>query len=130
MRIPMVLLSLVMVAVVLACSKGDKGEVAGGNHGNDAGTASTDGDVADFVAACTASSNLPGPTCECAGRKAKAQLSAKGYEFLVASLRNDAERTTQLRGELTVEEAMTAGTFMVRGPAECARERAGTPDSM
>ncbi len=99
---------------LLACSK------------SNAGTASDPG-IDRFVQACLASSNLPQPICECTAKKAKDQLSPNGFAFLTASLAKEDAKVDELRGKLSVQEAMAAGTFMARGPVDCARELGGTP---
>ncbi len=98
--------------VALACGG------SGGGSGSDAG-------LARFTDACLASSNLPRPICECAAGKAQAELSADGLAFLTATLEQDEARAAELRGKLDFQQTMAAGTFMARGPAECAREQAG-----
>ncbi len=87
--------------------------------------ASGDADIQEFIEACLASSNLPPPICECSARKAREELSPEAFAFLVATLRGDDRRTEELRGQLDIAEAMEAGTFMVRVPAECAGELGG-----
>lgn len=89
--------------------------------------ATADPDLDGFVTACLASSNLPRPICECTAEKAKGELSTNGFAFLTASLGNDEAKAAELRGKLDLQEAMAAGTFMTRGPADCARELGGTP---
>ncbi len=91
------------------------------------GHTAADPDLARFVQACLASSNLPRPVCECTAKKAKDELSANGFAFLTASLGKEEAKAAELRGKLNVQEAMAAGTFMTRGPAACARELGGPP---
>jgi hypothetical protein len=79
---------------------------------------------ADFVAACTSSSNLPQANCECAAGKAQAKMSADGFAFLVATLEGDQAASDALRAKLPLDQMMKAATFMTRGPAQCAREAA------
>jgi len=81
--------------------------------------------LTNFVDACLSFSNLGRPICECAGNDAQTQLSPKGFEFLVASLNQDEEKTTRLRSELPVPEMMAAGMFMANGPTKCARNLGG-----
>jgi hypothetical protein len=81
---------------------------------------------ADFVKACAASSNLPPPVCECSARKAKGELTAGGFALLVATLEGNDTLVAQLRSSLPLEQVMKAGTFMTRGPAQCAKESAAT----
>ena len=78
----------------------------------------------DFVKACTSSSNLSQAVCECSAKKARGELSADGFAFLVASLEGDDAATAKLRGKLPIDQAMKAGTFMLRGPSQCAKEAA------
>ena len=84
-----------------------------------------DADVQAFIEACLASTNLPPPICECSAPKASEELSPDAFAFLVATLQGDDQRTEQLRGQLDIGEAMEAGTFMVRVPADCAAELGG-----
>jgi len=79
-------------------------------------------DEAAFVAACLSSSNMNQSLCECTAQKAKQELSPKGFDFLVATLRRDDQATAKLRTEMTVQEMTQAGMFMTRGPAQCAQE--------
>ncbi|TAK55905.1 MAG: hypothetical protein EPO25_02435 [Gammaproteobacteria bacterium] len=79
---------------------------------------------ADFVKACLASSNLSKDVCECSAKKAKGELNATGFALLVAMLEGDDAKTAPLRGKAGLEQTMKAGTFMARGPAQCAREQA------
>lgn len=81
---------------------------------------------ADFVAACVASSNLSQAVCECSARKAKHELSPDGFALLVATLEGDDSTAAQLRGKLPVDQTMKAGTFMLRGPSQCAKEATAT----
>ncbi len=78
----------------------------------------------DFVKACTTSSNLALPVCECSARKARGELTPDGFALLVASLEGDDAAAAQLRGKLPVDQVMKAGTFMARGPSQCAKESA------
>lgn len=130
MKFVLILSSAAMIAVLNACGKSDGGG-GGGEDANGGRGAAASGDVAEFTAACLASSNLQRPICECAGRKAKAELTDDGFAFLVATLNQDKGRVDDLRGKLTASDAVSAGTFMTRGPAECAAEQAGiNRDSM
>lgn len=81
---------------------------------------------ADFVKACTTSSNLSQAVCECSARKARGQLTADGFALLVAILEGNDDAAAQLRKKLPIEQTMKAGTFMVRGPSQCAQEAAAT----
>jgi hypothetical protein len=76
----------------------------------------------DFVKACTASSNLSPAVCECSAKKAQAELTPGGYSLLVAMLEGNDAAAAQLRSTLPLEQVMKAGTFMTRGPAQCAKE--------
>jgi hypothetical protein len=79
-------------------------------------------DVGDFTRACTASTNLAEALCRCTAEKAKDELSADGFAFLVATLEGDENEVAALRPKLAVTEATAAGMFMVSGPARCARD--------
>ena len=76
----------------------------------------------DFVKACTASSNLSPAVCECSAKKAKSELTPDGFAMLVASLEGNDAAAAELRGKLPIDQVMKAGTFMTRGPAQCAKE--------
>jgi len=105
------------IVAVMGC--GGKGGDGGGADGDEA----TGGDdVERFTLACMAHSNLSRSLCECSGRKAEDQLSDDGFALLIAILERDEPRAADLRGKLGVSEVMAAGTFMTRGPAECAAE--------
>jgi hypothetical protein len=79
-------------------------------------------DTARFTDACVASSNLEQSVCECSAAKAKQELSEKGFSFLVATLEKNESDAAALRSQLSPEEATSAGTFMTKAPADCARE--------
>ncbi len=80
----------------------------------------------DFVEACTASSNLSSGICRCSAAKARGELTADGFALLVATLEGDDAAAAQLRGKLPIDQVMKAGTFMTRGPAQCAEDSAAT----
>lgn len=100
---------------VLACAP------AGDGATQDPASETAAVDVSAFTEACMASSNLERAICECAGGLAASEMSQNAFAFLVASLNQDEARTEALRAELSIQEAMSAGTFMARGPAQCAR---------
>jgi len=79
-------------------------------------------DFEGFMDACLASSNLSRPVCECTAKKAAKELSPAGFDFLVATLKKDKEKSLALRRKLDQAELLTAGMFMSRGPDLCARE--------
>lgn len=81
---------------------------------------------ARIAAACDASSNMGAALCDCVGDEAGRDLAPKAQELLAAMLEQDDDRAEQLRGEVSVEEAMSAGTFMVRAPAACAARGVGS----
>ena len=109
--IPM--LGVVVSGVLLACG--------GGGDGADGALAGR------IAAACQASTNMEKALCDCVGEEAGRELPAKAQQLLLAMLEEDMERAETLRGEVSIEEAMTAGTFMVRAPATCARRGVGAP---
>ncbi len=84
--------------------------------------AASDRTEEDFVKACITRSNLAQPVCKCSARKAKGELTPDGFALLVASLEGDDATAAQLRGKLPVDQVMKAGTFMARGPSQCAKE--------
>jgi hypothetical protein len=77
-------------------------------------------DLAGFSKACVSSTNLSQAVCDCTAKKAQKELSPNGFDFVVASMGEDKDLTAELRGKLKMQEAMTAGTYMTRGPAACA----------
>lgn len=81
-------------------------------------------DIQRFTTACMKTSNMGEDICGCAARKAKSDLSEKGFAFLLATLEEDADATEKLRGEMGVMEAMKAGMFLASAPAACAADQA------
>jgi hypothetical protein len=86
----------------------------------------SDRSEADFVKACTTSSNLSAAVCECSAKKAKGELTPDGFSLLVASLEGNDAAAAQLRSKLPIDQVMKAGTFMTRGPAQCAKASSAT----
>lgn len=82
--------------------------------------------VGDFVKACTTSSNLSTAVCECSAKLAERELTPDGFALLVATLKGNDAAAAQLRGKLPIDQVMKAGTFMTRGPAQCAKESPAT----
>ncbi len=84
-----------------------------------------------FVTACLESGDLSRAVCECTSNKAARELSPTGFQFLVSTLKKEKEKSLELRSKLKQKEVATAGRFMSRGPAICAKELgekpAGTP---
>lgn len=80
----------------------------------------------DFVKACTATSNLPPAVCECSAGKARGELAPDGFTLLVAMLEGNDTVAAQLRSKLPIDQLMKAGTFMTRGPAQCAKASSAT----
>ncbi len=79
-------------------------------------------DIEGFMSACLASGDLSRPVCECTANKATRELSPAGFDFLVATLKKDKEKSLALRRKLEQSELSTAGMFMSSGPDICARE--------
>ena len=75
-----------------------------------------------FIAACLSSTNMGQALCTCVAEKAESELSRNGYDFLVATLRDDDAAADRLRSQLTIQEATEAATFLTRGPRDCAAE--------
>lgn len=86
-------------------------------------------DVQAFTDACLETSNMSEQICRCAADKAKEDLSETGFNFLLATLQEDQARTEQLRGELSMQEAMQAGMFLTKVPAKCGAENAPEMES-
>jgi len=89
-----------------------------------AGCAGAGGFQAEFVDACTTSTNMEAAICECMAEKAEADLNENEREFVLAALQEDEARTEELRSELGVDGAMRAGMFMTN-VASCAVEEMG-----
>lgn len=100
-----------VVALVAGCNK------AGGGGGK----------ASRVAELCGSTTNLPAEQCRCIGEKAAADLSPLALDFLVASLEKQEQRVTELRGQLSLEEAMKAGMFMVNAPRACGAAAAGLP---
>ena len=77
-------------------------------------------DIDDFVKACNGATNLGEKVCRCTGENAQKDLSADGFDFLVASLAKDDATTSDLRGKLGMQDLMQASLYMTKGPARCA----------
>lgn len=92
-----------------------------------AGCQKTGADAGRFTDLCGSTTNMSPEVCRCLGEKAETELSPRAREFLVASLAKQEARVTELRGKLTVEEAMKAGMFMVNGPRACGGAAADLP---
>ncbi len=78
-----------------------------------------------LATACHATTNMGETICACVAKKAGADLSPDGLEFLVAMLEKNEARMAELRGRLSLPDAAQAGMFMVNAPAACARGAAG-----
>lgn len=87
--------------------------------------ASVAADLADFVTACTKSTNLGDAICRCTGENASKDLTSDGFDFLVATLAQDQATVDAVRPKLGIEETMKASLYMTKGPAKCAK--AGAP---
>jgi len=72
--------------------------------------------------ACVSGTNIDRAICECCSVKANESLSPLAVEFLTATLNKDDAKTDELRGQLTLQDLMEAGMFMVGTPAECVSE--------
>ena len=73
----------------------------------------------DFVAGCLASLNWNKAMCECAAKKAKKELTPRGFDFQVASFRKDDAETARLRTQMDIKEAVATGTFMMHAGKAC-----------
>ena len=71
-------------------------------------------------------SNLAPAVCECSAGKARGELSPDGFALLVAMLEGNETLAAQLRSKLPIDQVMKAGTFMARGPAQCAKASSAT----
>lgn len=114
-----------LLLALLAASCSDEGAATGDPppavaDGTEVETPVRPADGAVFVKSCLAVYNWERPLCACAERRARERLSAAGYAFLLAAMRDDQATTERLRGEMSMEEAMAAGTFFANAPAACA----------
>jgi hypothetical protein len=73
----------------------------------------------EFTEACIATGDLQKSVCDCLATKAESDLSTDEQQFLLAALRKDEARTTELRANLGLDGAMRAGMFMTN-VASCA----------
>ena len=74
-------------------------------------------------ALCQETTNLSQELCDCMAEKAETDLSPNARKFLVATMEKDSERASELRGQLTLDEAAKAGLFFVSAPASCVAGR-------
>lgn len=101
---------LMLVGMLTGCPAGG-GDGGGGNL------------VARLAAACSSTSNMGQPLCDCVAEEAKSDLSPTSLGLLVAMLEQDSTTAASLRRSASIEDATKAATFMVRAPAACARKR-------
>ena len=80
--------------------------------------------VDDYVQACAANSNMGPELCRCVGNDASAALTAKGFEFFVATAGKDRAAVDRLRPQLQSQEMMDVTLFSIKGPARCANRLA------
>lgn len=85
-------------------------------------------DVDDFVAACTKSTNLTTELCRCTGENARKDLTADGFDYLVASLAGDQDTIDATRPKLGMEELMKSSLYMTKGTSKCAAQAAPTAE--
>lgn len=111
---------LMLVSVLAACPAGG-GDSAGGEGG---------GSLEERLAtACNNTSNMGQPLCDCVAEEAKSDLSPTSLRLLVAMLEQDSTTAASIRRDASIEEVTTAATFMVRGPAACARRGIAPPEA-
>lgn len=75
--------------------------------------------TAAIVEVCEAEMDVPPGLCDCVGKESQ-ELSATERRFVVASLKQDAQETARLRGELGFTELTRAGMFVVTATQNCA----------
>ncbi|MEM6782968.1 MAG: hypothetical protein AAF624_04440 [Bacteroidota bacterium] len=73
----------------------------------------------DFVAACLRALEWNRELCRCADRLSEAELSETARTFVIATLNEDETATGRMRGQLSFEDATSAGLFMVRAGRVC-----------
>lgn len=82
-----------------------------------------DGQIAEFVEACTDSTSMGTEICECMAELANEELSEDGFAFVLASMQGNADQAQAMVGGMQVEEATQAGLFMVTAPANCVSQQ-------
>ncbi len=106
---------LMLVSLLAACPAGGEGGGGGGNL------------VERLATACNTTSNMGQPLCDCVAEEAESDLSPASLRLLVAMLEQDSTTAASIRRDASIEEVTTAATFMVRGPAACARRGIAAP---
>jgi hypothetical protein len=76
----------------------------------------------EYKRACIMMGEHEQSVCECAASRAGDELSPASLELLVVTLQGDEDDAARLRDRMEIVEVMAAGTFMIDGPARCARE--------
>ena len=74
-----------------------------------------------MVEACLSATNNERPMCECVADLARDELTPASFDMLLATLEEDEARAMRLRGQLSLEETMQSGMFMVNAFGRCAR---------
>jgi len=110
-----------MVVSWLAACPARGGDDTGGEGGGSL--------VERLAAACNNTSNLGQRLCDCVAEEAESDLSPTSLGLLVAMLEQDSTTAASIRRNASIEEVTTAATFMVRGPAACARRGIAGPEA-
>jgi hypothetical protein len=98
-----------MLALLLAGCPAGGGDGGGGNLEERLATA------------CSNTTNMSQPLCDCVAEDAESELSPTSLRLLVAMLEEDSSTAASLRRDASIEDVTKAATFMVRAPAACAR---------
>lgn len=85
------------------------------------GSNSSSGSADAFQAACESTSNMGTDLCHCIANNAKSDLSPNGLALLTAGLNQDEAATMSLRKEMSADELVAAGMYMVSAPQKCAQ---------
>ena len=96
MKIPMV--SVISIFILVLIGFGERCEA---------------NDINAFVKACLSSRlNWEKPKCECAAKEADERLTPTGFEFVVATLKNDQAKMAELLSQLDENEQLDANLFI------------------
>jgi len=69
--------------------------------------------------ACQTNTNTNEATCDCVADTAREELSPNAFQMVLASIEGNDQRANELRGQLTIDEATEAGTFVFSSFARC-----------
>jgi len=110
MAIPMkrfsaLILTIALASLLAGCGKSNTVSRSDRNH---------------LARACTQSGGADEETCNCFADLAREQLSPRSFAFVLANMEGDTERARDLQGDLTMDEASEAGSFIFNAFGTCA----------